>query len=223
MVAVEENQMNESSLGFIQATTNRGIISYSIVDQTPFNALEIDSLSGELRVANERLFDFEKQESITATVLLKNQYRELEIAATIDLIDLDEGPDGRLITIWKGEKQFFQKQPNTDPNLEENQDRITDNIWISRGINGGHIYNVRQETQMTRAISPKDTEWAEGQIEEINSLEFKPFRDAVGVPQNVVNNTYVLHLISEDIYMEVTFFSWSQGKIGEFSYERSTP
>ena len=32
----------------------------------------------------------------------------------------------------------------------------------------------------------------------------------------------LLHLIADDIYIEVEFTSWSQGKQGGFSYQRTT-
>ena len=41
-------------------------------------------------------------------------------------------------------------------------------------------------------------------------------------PKNIVGKDLVLHLIEEDIYLSVKFKSWSQGKKGGFSYERST-
>ena len=33
----------------------------------------------------------------------------------------------------------------------------------------------------------------------------------------------VLHLIQDDIYIEITITSWAQGKVGGFTYTRSTP
>ena len=67
------------------------------------------------------------------------------------------------------------------------------------------------------------TEWAEGTFENIAELTFEPFRPAVGKPSDVVGKDLVLHLINDDIYIEVRFLSWSSGKQGGFSYQRSTP
>jgi len=33
----------------------------------------------------------------------------------------------------------------------------------------------------------------------------------------------VLHLIQDDIYIEITITSWAQGKVGGFTYQRTTP
>ena len=32
-----------------------------------------------------------------------------------------------------------------------------------------------------------------------------------------------MHLIQDDIYIEITISSWAQGKAGGFTYTRSTP
>lgn len=45
-------------------------------------------------------------------------------------------------TIWNGEDFTFTKNPGSDWTLEENQDRLTDNVWITRQ-NAGPIYNYK--------------------------------------------------------------------------------
>ena len=46
------------------------------------------------------------------------------------------------------------------PTVPTNQDRITSNVWITRGNhNGGHIFNIHDETGYA-ATSPAGTEWA---------------------------------------------------------------
>ena len=37
-------------------------------------------------------------------------------------------------TFWTGPKITFTKADDADWTLEENQDRITDNVWITRGF-----------------------------------------------------------------------------------------
>ena len=44
-------------------------------------------------------------------------------------------------TIWNGDRFTFQKLNGADWTLEANQDRITDNVWITRANNKG-IFNI---------------------------------------------------------------------------------
>ena len=125
-------------------------------------------------------------------------------------------------TIWTGETKTFTKTNNSDPNSEENQDRITSNVWITRGNSGGQIYNIVSETVAVKNSSPAGTRWAVGTIDEISSLSFNTFRQAVGRPKDVVGKNLVLHLIEDNILLNVKFNSWSENKLGGFSYQRST-
>jgi len=134
----------------------------------------------------------------------------------------EENPSEVDGTIWTGANISFSKTDSASPTVEANQDRITDNVWITRGNNGGQIYNAKTENSASKSNSPDDTEWAVGNIESINDLDFKPFRSAIGKPQDVVGLDLVLHLISDNIYLSVKFSDWSQSKGGGFAYTRST-
>lgn len=124
--------------------------------------------------------------------------------------------------IWTGAEISFSKTDGASPSMEANQDRITDNVWITRGNNGGQIFNAKTENIANKSNSPDGTEWAIGSIESVNSLEFKPFRTAVGKPSGVVGQDLVVHLIADDIYLSVKFTSWSESKGGGFAYTRAT-
>ena len=129
--------------------------------------------------------------------------------------------DTSLSNIWNGPIKFFEKKDNTNQLEKANQDSITKNVIITRGNNGGQIFNIAKENEADKYKSPIGTEWAIGSLNQIDSLVFKDFRLAVK-PQYVVGKKLVLHLIEEDIYLSVEFKSWSSGKKGGFSYERST-
>ena len=129
--------------------------------------------------------------------------------------------DTSLSNIWNGPIKFFEKKDNTNQLEKINQDSITENVIITRGNNGGQIFNIAKENEADKYKSPIGTEWAIGSLNQIDSLVFKDFRLAVK-PQYVVGKKLVLHLIEEDIYLSVEFKSWSSGKKGGFSYERST-
>jgi len=129
--------------------------------------------------------------------------------------------DTSLSNIWNGPIKFFEKKDNTNQLEKANQDSITENVIITRGNSGGQIFNIAKENEADKYKSPIGTEWAIGSLNQIDSLVFKDFRLAVK-PQYVVGKKLVLHLIEEDIYLSVEFKSWSSGKKGGFSYERST-
>ena len=125
-------------------------------------------------------------------------------------------------TIWKGTTTTFTKSDGADSSKAENQDRLTANVWITRGNNGGQIYNAAKESNSNKNTSPTGTKWALGTIDKVSSLSFKDFRSAVGSPKDVVGKDLVMHLETDNIYLSVKFTSWSSGKGGGFAYQRST-
>ena len=124
--------------------------------------------------------------------------------------------------IWSGPIVQFSKENGSNPALESNQDRITSNVWITRGNNGGQIFNIVKENSASKSMSPRGTLWARGNLDNIDNLTFEPFRTAVGQPKAVVGIDLVLYLVDDDIYLSVKFTSWSQGQKGGFAYERSS-
>ncbi len=139
-----------------------------------------------------------------------------------DAMMMPEEMETENFVIYTGSSIAFSKADESDPSEEANQDRITDNVWITRGNEGGQIFNIKQESSANKDASPVGTEWAIGKTDEIASLDFKPFRNAVGSPQDVVGKDLVLHLIDEDEYLQVKFTSWTMKKAGGFAYERAT-
>lgn len=125
---------------------------------------------------------------------------------------------------WTGPDIIFTLGDNSDHRTADNQDRLTDNVIITRSVIGGQIFNFVTETAATSSISPEGTEWAIGSIADVENLSFAPFRETVGDPRDrVVGLDLVLHLIEDDIFIDVTFISWSRERSGGFSYIRSTP
>lgn len=151
------------------------------------------------------IFSCEKEEMLTSTEQAENN-----------------NPNEQTFNTWTGEKIEFTKSAGANPEDEANQDRINDDVWITRGNNGGQIYNIKTEASLDKDSSPAGTEWAIGVIEDVATLTFGSFRGTVGKPKNVVGKNLVLHLIKEDAYLEVKFTSWSDEKDGGFSYQRAT-
>ncbi|MEM9835495.1 MAG: hypothetical protein AAF828_03280 [Bacteroidota bacterium] len=126
------------------------------------------------------------------------------------------------VTIWSGPSITVEKLDGADPTDAANQDRISDNVWITRGNMGGQIYNAVIEATANQDISPDGTLWAVGRTTNLAGLNFVPFRSAVN-PRDVVGVDLVLLLEEERIALDITFTSWSRNQGGGFAYERATP
>ena len=126
-------------------------------------------------------------------------------------------------TVWNGPLMTFTKQNYDDPSSENSLDRITDLVWLTRGNNGGQLYNAKIESNSSKSDSPQDTRWAFGTTSNLGSLTFSTFR-GTSKPKLAVGQNMVVHLISDDIYIDIKITSWASGNSsgGGFSYERST-
>jgi hypothetical protein len=130
-------------------------------------------------------------------------------------------------SIWNGPNITFTKSGGTDPTLQANQDRLTGEVWITRGNDGGQIFNIMAESVYNKTNSPTGTKWAIGTLDQVSTLTFSKFRAAVGNPKDVVGKNLVMYLENDNIYLSVKFTSWENGNgkafDNGFSYERSTP
>jgi len=217
--SIDEGVSEGAVIGSANGNTNQGTLSYSLSDVNPGGSIAINSSNGEITVADASAFDFEVNTQITATLRASNSGISDEASVTININDVDESTPK---VIWSGDLITFTKAEGADPTDEANQDRITDNVWITRDNDGGQIFNIKTETADDKNASPKDTEWAVGTIENINDLTFQPFRDALGKPKEQVGTDLVVHLITDDIYLSLKITSWDEGKKGGFAYERSS-
>ena len=107
-------------------------------------------------------------------------------------------------TIWKKSINTFVKLDGADPTDEVNQDRLTENVWITRGNDGGQIYNAAKEESSNKSKSPVGTKWAIGSIDDYKDLSFNDFRIAIK-PKTIVGKNLVLYLEEDDIYLSVKF------------------
>ena len=130
----------------------------------------------------------------------------------------------RATEIWSGYDFAFSKANNADWTLPANQDRITDSVWITRATLQG-IFNIAQEASYSIPVSPADTRWAYGTTADIGSLTFQVWRDAVaGLPPASVGQNMVVHLLTDDIYIDIRFTSWTVAADGGgFAYVRALP
>ncbi len=131
-------------------------------------------------------------------------------------------------SIWTGAPVTFTKPDSTDWTQAAYQDRITNEVWLTRANSKG-VFNIKSESSYVNLFSPEDTEWAKGTTANLASLSFANWELTVSsFPSNMVNQDMVLHLISEDIYIDIKFLSWTVGlgngvhAGGGFSYMRSS-
>jgi hypothetical protein len=130
--------------------------------------------------------------------------------------------------IWNGPTISFSKAAFANPALPGNQDRLTSDVWLTRGSSAG-LYNAALETGFTSFSSPANTEWSYGTLANYASLTYTNWEGWFGGPPpggggpgSTVGKDAVLHLISDDIYLSIKFTSFGSSG-GAFSYNRSTP
>ena len=127
----------------------------------------------------------------------------------------------------------FTKEDNSDAALEQNQDRISENVWLTRATGGGALFNAFVEDSFEKEKSPMYTEWAIGNISQITNgdlLDFRVFLFPQGsnyINKPPLNTDIVLKLTNntsdttDDAYYDIKFTSWTAGGAGGFSYTRS--
>lgn len=124
-------------------------------------------------------------------------------------------------TIWNSSPITFKKENYANFNKAENQDRITDKVWITRQ-NSLPIYNYLVDELY---LSPKGTLWAFGKISDgVENLKFDFWVNMINAsPPGMLDKDMVMYLVEENIYINIKFTDWTtDGQGGGFSYTRST-
>ena len=124
---------------------------------------------------------------------------------------------------------FFEKTDYSDFTSEEHQDRITDNVWITRE-NSGPIFNYYLENVPEygcNSQTPSGTLWSPNPRENSNNNNYVPFIQMTNCcPPCIVGDTVSVWLLPDDLKLNIVFESWtSGGQGGGFSYyrENATP
>ena len=111
----------------------------------------------------------------------------------------------------------FTKNANTDPSLKENQDRISDKVWLTRGNQYG-IYNAYDQTSAKNQPT-SGIELALGNFEELSQLNFETISQwGKKFKGNWLKKNLVLKLTETNEYYSFMMTSWE--KRGGFSYTR---
>ncbi|WP_131811120.1 cadherin repeat domain-containing protein [Aequorivita soesokkakensis] len=129
---MDENPANGQVIGVVSGSTNEGSITFSITEQDPAGAFSIDASSGELKVANRTLFDFETNPTITSTIRVSNGVIFKNAQVIISLNDVNEE------NIYDGNVKL-STQAEVDEFGSHNYIGITGYLIV--GYNLGSIYS----------------------------------------------------------------------------------
>jgi hypothetical protein len=142
------------------------------------------------------------------------------------------GPGGAQPYVWSGLTFEFTKPDNQDPPFSA--DSITQSVSLTRGSDRG-MYNAVLDAGWNGS-GPTGTEWAtsfnnpDETIEASNhaALNFvdQTWLEAYGgggVGFNIEGTDAVVHLVAEDVYLDLRFTHWQKSGGGGFSYLRAEP
>ena len=132
------------------------------------------------------------------------------------------------IDVTTGGGVTFTKSDYADWTDETNQDRVSDNLWITR-CDTYALFNAYYQG-CADDNGPEGTQWAIGSLSDgVENLYFGDFIEVLGynvgdvLNDNLIPNNLpmVMHDTNEDLYYEVQFHSWTEGGAGGgFSYTR---
>lgn len=145
-ISIDENPTAYLSLGTVKATTNQGSISFSITEQTPNLAIDINETTGEITVLTESLFDYETNATITGIVRAENSGISETAIITINLNDINEIVDDYKLLAVSNLGEVFEIGNNTGDienigqiNRENNSSILSTNNLIS---SSDKIYSI---------------------------------------------------------------------------------
>ncbi|WP_339701520.1 hypothetical protein [uncultured Marixanthomonas sp.] len=141
---MDENPRSGQVIGQIEASTNEGDLSFTITQQqNPVGALAVDATSGELTVADETLFDFEINPSITAVVTVANEGISQNVILEINVQDIFEEKiyEGDLLLVTQKDVEAFAQQEYT---------QITGSLNIGDYSENNDIYDLSPLQSLTK-------------------------------------------------------------------------
>jgi hypothetical protein len=204
----------------------------SVYSHCETDSSHFDGLIPARRLADERRrLTVEPPKSSKAmknkSLFLRNTQTILIVAA-VSLAGLWMVSSADCATVWDGPLISYT-QPASDPTQETNQDRLTTNVWLTRGPYKG-LFNVASESSYTNDFSPEGTEWAIGELSDYTNLTYTSWEGIIGSdPRYLLGKDCVVHLITNDIYLSIRVTYWARGQagypspLGGFAYIRSTP
>lgn len=141
-------------------------------------------------------------------------------------------PSARAQIIWNGPTINFSGGASALISVPPADVIIPGAVSLTRHGNGW-LYNTNVDAcAQCAAGTPSDTEWAFGALSDYASLTYETMDvlraneanfDFGAILVTVPPSPMVLHLINQNIYIQVTFTSWPQHGVGTFAYTRTTP
>ena len=132
---MDENPANGQLIGTVQGSTNQGSVTFSITEQTPAGAFSVNASSGELKVADKTLFDFENNPVITGTVKVSNGTVFENAAVTINLNEVYED------NVFEGDVILLSQQ-EVDDFGANNYTKVTGSVMIGEGNSPTDIFTL---------------------------------------------------------------------------------
>lgn len=201
---INENPIAGLSLGFVEAITNQGTLSYSIITQTPNQALEINASTGEIFVLTASLFDFETYPSITGIVKVDNSSESKTATITINLNDLNDVSDTNNLLAVSDLGEVFQIGNNTGNIVnigqigrENNNSILSTNCFVSHQ---NKIYAVEYvyNPSPTNNLLVFDSENNNSQIIPLN-LPISINGDERGIIALTSDNNNLIGVVAENV------------------------
>ncbi|MBG6132550.1 hypothetical protein IWQ47_003775 [Aquimarina sp. EL_43] len=108
---IDENPTAGQNLGKVTGKASQGEVSFTLTSQDPKNAMSIDAKTGELKVKEVSLFDFEARTSITGVVTVKSGTVSKDAKITIAITDVDETDPPAVIVTTTDFKTEINENP----------------------------------------------------------------------------------------------------------------
>lgn len=138
--------------------------------------------------------------------------------------------------VWTGFDFEFTRPPGINATHPQYRDVIAPSVAFARGASAG-LFNITAESGFS-ATSPAGTRWATNLIlgnatltiaaTNWQQLNFSDWNSAYGgsgnLLQNIASRNAVVHVVAEDVYFDIRFITWENGRtggMGGFSYERA--
>lgn len=90
-ITIPENPSDDGLfIGTLEASTNRGTISFGLTEPDPTGAIQVNPETGDLTIISPSLFDFETRERVTAKAVVIVENVTDTASVTITITDVDE-------------------------------------------------------------------------------------------------------------------------------------
>ena len=140
------------------------------------------------------------------------------------------GPVVAAPLVFSGHVVEFSKDPTTNDELPANQDALSPDVVLTRGLIQG-LFNIAQESSYTSKVSPAGTLWAfehnnPGVVVEASNwaaLNFADWETAfggapAGGPQGTIGQNSVVFLVANNSYADYRLTDWGIGIGGAGSF-----